>query len=139
MTTAIDRGLASDKQLAELNATQYVVLAIASTRSSESASELCRRIRHDSGAMTRTLDRLEEKKLVRRVRRTNDRRSTSIEVTEEGRKLFPKMAEIAMHVQNNLLRGIPISEVRRLEQLLMHMLVNAEEGSRAAREELKMT
>ena len=50
-----------------------------------SASDLCKGISYDAGAMTRMLDRLEGKGLIRRNRSAQDRRLMHLELTEEGR------------------------------------------------------
>jgi DNA-binding MarR family transcriptional regulator len=75
--------------------------------------------------MTRMLDRLEAKGLIRRTRSAHDRRLMQLELTEEGRSAFPRMREIAMDVTNAFLRGFTKSEARQLEGLLTRMLENA--------------
>src|SRR5690349_17687216 len=49
-------------------------------------AELGRTCQIDAGAMTRTLDRLEMKGLVQRVRSSEDRRVVRLELTDEGRE-----------------------------------------------------
>ena len=48
-------------------------------------AELARECQLDAGAMTRMLDRLENKGLLRRIRSSEDRRVVNLELTEEGR------------------------------------------------------
>src|SRR5438067_906227 len=50
-----------------------------------SAAELAGACDLDAGAMTRTLDRLEAKGLIRRVRSAEDRRVVNLALTEDGR------------------------------------------------------
>jgi len=75
--------------------------------------------------MTRMLDRLESKGLIRRNRSAHDRRLMHLELTEEGRGAYPRMREISLTVANRFLRGFTKSEARQLEGLLSRMLENA--------------
>ena len=88
MLAALDRELAADKRLAplEISSAQFVVVAtLAASSAALSASDLCKGISYDAGAMTRMMDRLESKGLIRRTRSTQDRRLMYLELTEEGR------------------------------------------------------
>ena len=128
MLAALDRDLGADKRLErlEMTAAQYVVIAnLARTEEPRSAAELCKDISYDAGAMTRMLDRLESKGLIRRSRSADDRRLLHLELTEEGRAAYPRMREISMTVANRFLRGFSRAEARQLEGYLTRMLENA--------------
>lgn len=128
MLAAIDRELAADKRLAplEMSAAQYIIIAnLAGPGEPKSAAELCKGISYDAGAMTRMLDRLESKGLIRRSRSAHDRRLMILELTEEGRTTYPRMREISMGVANRFLRGFTKAEARQLEGFLTRMLDNA--------------
>lgn len=129
MLAALDRELAGDKRLAplEISSAQFIVIAmLAASSGVMSASDLCKGISYDAGAMTRMLDRLESKGLIRRNRSTEDRRLMHLELTEEGRAVYPRMREISMAVANHFLRGFTKTEVRQLEGLLGRMFENAQ-------------
>ncbi|HEX3136049.1 MAG TPA: MarR family transcriptional regulator, partial [Casimicrobiaceae bacterium] len=66
---------ALDRELAPLDITaaQYVILATLAEGPTDSASNLCKGVSYDPGAMTRMIDRLERKGLVRRIRCPFDR------------------------------------------------------------------
>ena len=66
---------ALDAELAQfdISAAQYVILVNLAS-GCDSSSDLCRSVSYDPGAMTRMLDRLERKGLIRRVRCFEDRR-----------------------------------------------------------------
>jgi DNA-binding MarR family transcriptional regulator len=128
MLAAIDAELAADKRLAplELSAAQWAVIAsLAAGDEPKSAADLCKGISYDAGAMTRMLDRLEIKGLVRRRRSADDRRLVHLELTEEGRAAYPRMREISLTVANRFLRGFSRAEARQLESLLTRMLENS--------------
>ena len=129
MLMALDRELEADRRLAplELSAAQFIIIAnLAGAEGTMSASDLCKGISYDAGAMTRMLDRLESKGLIRRNRSAHDRRLTHLELTEEGRAGYPRMREISLTVANRFLRGFTKSEARQLEGLLTRMLENAQ-------------
>jgi DNA-binding MarR family transcriptional regulator len=128
MLAAIDRELETDKRLAplEISAAQYIIIAnLAGLEGAKSAADLCKGISYDAGAMTRMLDRLEGKGLIRRSRSAHDRRLMHLELTEEGRAAYPRMREVAMAVTNRILHGFSKSEARQLEGFLSRMLENA--------------
>jgi DNA-binding MarR family transcriptional regulator len=129
MLAAVDRELATDRRLAplEISSAQFIVIAmLAASSAPMSASDLCKGISYDAGAMTRMLDRLESKGLIRRNRSTQDRRLMHLELTEEGRAVYPRMREISMAVANQFLRGFTKTEARQLEGLLGRMFENAQ-------------
>jgi len=130
---ALERALAADKRLGalEISAAQWVVIAnLAGPEGPKSAADLCKGISYDAGAMTRMLDRLEAKGLIRRTRSAQDRRLMNLELTDEGRAAYPRMREIAMTVANRVLHGFSRSEVRALEGFLNRMLENAQSRPR---------
>ena len=134
MLAALDRELAADKRLAplEMSAAQYIIMANLAGPEPKSASDLCKGISYDAGAMTRMLDRLEAKGLIRRMRSAQDRRLMHLELTDEGRAAYPRMREMSMAVANRFLRGFTRAEARQLESLLARMLANAHEGAQRA-------
>jgi DNA-binding MarR family transcriptional regulator len=129
MLTALDRELEADRRLGplELSAAQFIIIAnLAGAEGPVSASHLCKGISYDAGAMTRMLDRLESKGLIRRHRSAHDRRLMHLELTEEGRAAYPRMREISLTMANRVLRGFTKSEARQLEGFLTRMLENVQ-------------
>jgi DNA-binding MarR family transcriptional regulator len=118
---ALDRELATF----EINATQFTILATLVSGDANSASALCRRVAYDPGAMTRMVDRLVKKGLIRRVECPDDRRKLYLQVTDEGKALYPELQARAAAVQNRFRRGFSDSEVRQFEALLQRTLANA--------------
>jgi DNA-binding MarR family transcriptional regulator len=129
MLAALDGELGAEQHLAPLglSAAQFIVIAnLASADTPKSASDLCKGISYDAGAMTRMLDRLESKGLIRRNRCPNDRRMVYLELTDEGRAAFPYMRDVSVRVLNRFLRGFTKAEARQLESFLMRMLENGQ-------------
>lgn len=128
MLAALDRELASDPHLSSMGVTsaQFVVLVrLIGNGNRRSASDLCKELSYDAGAMTRMIDRLEKKGLVRRMRCMKDRRLIYLEATEEGRAAYPRMVQISAAVQDRFLRGLEQRDVHKLRDYLTRMLHNA--------------
>ena len=116
-----------DAQLApfDVSAAQWLVVLLVGEDAVASASGLCDKLSYDPGAMTRLLDRLERKGIVRRVRSPEDRRTIQLELTESGKALYPKIIAAIADANNSVLRGFSRSEVSQLEGYLRRILANA--------------
>jgi DNA-binding MarR family transcriptional regulator len=88
------------------------------------AAELARECQLDAGAMTRMLDRLEAKGLIRRVRSSEDRRVVNLELTDDGRKSAAQIPHALCKVLNAHLQGFSRDEVELLKSMLVRMLAN---------------
>ena len=120
-------GAAFEAELAPLDITaaQYVILMSLAHGECSSASDLCKGISYDPGAMTRMLDRLERRGLVRRAPNPDDRRAFQLELTQEGQAVVPKLRAAGMKVLNRMLDGFSAKDAQQLEGLLLRMLDNA--------------
>jgi len=117
---------AIDAEAVELgiSSAQWVILVRIASGQASTAAELCRCGRCDTGSMTRMLDRLERKGLVRRERCADDRRVVRLKLTEAGVALYPQLIPIAVRVLNRHLRGFSQDEVETFKGFLERMLVN---------------
>lgn len=120
MIDALDRELSKF----DITAAQLIVLASVANKEAGSAATLCKSISYDPGAMTRMIDRLEQKGLIRRTPNPEDRRATNLEITTAGSALYPQLLSAKENVQTQFLRGFSKDEVRQLEGLLNRMLEN---------------
>lgn len=126
MHAALDARLVSDKMLSPLSLTaaQLAIVMTLATAKTVNPSQLCERMACDAGAMTRMLDRLQSKGVIRRRSSSEDRRVVYVELTEEGRAGLPRMRELSMEVLNQFLLGFSNAEVRQLESYLIRGLAN---------------
>jgi DNA-binding MarR family transcriptional regulator len=124
---ALDQVLAQDPDLAtlEISAAQYVIISVLAKRGVDSATQLCKDLSYDGGAMTRMIDRLEAKRLISRRRCPEDRRLVKLALTEAGHAALPKLRECSVRVLNQFMRGFSQAEARQLEGFLVRMLQNA--------------
>jgi len=120
MIDALDRELARF----DISAAQLIVLASVANQEADSAARLCKSISYDPGAMTRMIDRLQQKGLIRRIPNREDRRATNLEITAAGKALYPQLLAAKETVQAKFVRGFSEGEIRKLEQLLNRMIEN---------------
>lgn len=89
------------------------------------AADFSRIACHDTGAVTRLLDRLEAKGLIRRVRSADDRRVVNLELTESGEKIAAEVPKIIVGLANQVLTGFSPDEFAQFKNLLGRALINA--------------
>ncbi|WP_026853002.1 MarR family winged helix-turn-helix transcriptional regulator [Geothrix fermentans] len=104
---------------------QWVILMRIARGCATTAAELCRFGHCDTGSMTRMLDRLEEKGLIRRVPSSRDRRITRLELTEAGQELLPHLPPVAVKVLNAHLKGFSRTELDQLKGFLNRIRANS--------------
>jgi MarR family transcriptional regulator, multiple antibiotic resistance protein MarR len=121
---------AIDTELADMGITwaQWGILLKIANGMSSTAADLCRNAGCDTGSMTRMLDRLEEKGLIRRERSAQDRRVVLLRLTEAGKALYPKLPPVAVKVLNHHLRGFTRGELDTFKGFLRRMLANADKA-----------
>lgn len=121
LTTTIDRALAEfDMTHAQLGIFLRLLHGHADT-----AADLAREMATDTGAMTRALDRLEEKGFVQRLRSQADRRMVQVILTEKGRVLADQMTLVAINALNHHLRDFTPDEVTQFKVFLRRMIGNS--------------
>ena len=113
-----------EREMAPLNLTAaqfLVVLGIAHERA-RTLTEFSTFLGYDSGAMKRLLDRVEEKGIIRRVRCSEDRRSQILELTDEGRALYPRVIEAVRTVHARALNGFSEDEALQFQGFLRRVI-----------------
>lgn len=127
MLSGVDEEFLRDEEVAslEVTAAQFVIIANVLKGHANSACGLCKFMDYDRGAMSRMIDRLETKGLIRRVALAHTRRTMALEVTEAGQAAFPKMQACLSKVVNRLLKGVTKTQVREMERILKRMLANS--------------
>jgi DNA-binding MarR family transcriptional regulator len=119
LRTAIESGLAPLGVTAQQGA-----LLLQSARGETSPNRLAALLGTDTAGMTRLLDRLEAKGLIRRGKNPGDRRSIVVELTEQGGALVPRLAPVFGRVSFRLLAGFSEQEVHQVTGMLHRMIEN---------------
>lgn len=109
----------------DLTDAQWKPLLMLSQGKCQTAAEMARLACHDTGAITRLIDRIEAKGLLRRVRSQSDRRVVNLELTDEGQQAAGRIPAILAETLNALLDGFSPEEVTVLKSLLQRLLENA--------------
>jgi DNA-binding MarR family transcriptional regulator len=119
--------LTIDRELAEYDMThsQLGIIFKVLHCHADTAADLARELMCDTGAMTRMLDRLEEKGFVTRTRSLEDRRIVRVALTAKGMELADKMTEVAVRALNHHLRGFTGPEISQFKDFLRRMIANA--------------
>jgi len=89
------------------------------------ATDLACELMTDTGAMTRMLDRLEEKGFVLRTRSSEDRRVVEVALTSKGKQMAGEMTQVVVDTLNHFLRGFNEAEVEQFKDFLRRMIANA--------------
>ena len=118
LTTALERSLAPY----DVTAQQAALLL--RLRTETGPSRLAAALGTDTAGMTRLLDRLEDKNLVRRFRESSDRRSVRVQLTDAGAALAPRLAPAFGMVTSRLFDGFSSDELQTLTLILARMLDN---------------
>ncbi|THD00532.1 MarR family transcriptional regulator [Panacagrimonas perspica] len=123
--SAIWNSIEAELQSLDITAAQFVVFNSIALGKGRTIGEFCRLLGYDSGAMTRLLDRIEKKGLIRRVANPEDRRSFLLELTPESRAVFPQAKKRVQAVFKRLLAGFDEKQAAALRQSLEQVLANA--------------
>jgi DNA-binding MarR family transcriptional regulator len=108
-----------------VTAAQFKVLIIMQMMNVDSPAEVSRHLSLDSGAMTRMLDRLEQKGLITRERSEGDRRQVRLVLTPDGLRLAGRLPQIGAQAMNELFGVLEPEELVSLERILSKVLLAA--------------
>ena len=100
------------------------VLVALINRERASISELAELTIIDQSTLSRTIDRMEEQRLVKRMPGDDDGRIVAVALTEAGQRAFEEMLPIASAQYEWAIRGIPARNVDALRSTLQQMLNN---------------
>ncbi|MGI1677939.1 MAG: MarR family transcriptional regulator [Cellvibrionaceae bacterium] len=111
-------------QLKTLDVTwpQWMVLNVLNQSLAETPAAIAQNIGVDRSAVTRLLDRLENKNLISRHHDKLDRRSVKIKITEQGAKLMDELNQLARSHQDHFMSGLPNTEYRSFKGNIQKML-----------------
>lgn len=115
--------IAIDAQLAVygVTAVQLAVLAAVDRGHADTASRLCRQIPCTAGAMTRLIDRLQQKGLIVRTAYEGDRRAYRLTLSARARLLLPSLIAASDTALEQCFSSLGASELAQLEAGLMRI------------------
>lgn len=114
----------------ELNFTQFVALKLLGHEEPMTPVELARALHYNPGALTRLLDKLEQRGYLKRVPDPDDRRALRLELTTPGKALRKRVIGYCDAVAARTFEGTTTREREQLHDVLSRVL----DGIRARRE-----
>ncbi|MBL4710632.1 MAG: MarR family transcriptional regulator [Flavobacteriales bacterium] len=105
---------------------QWVILKRISDEDASTQKDIAASTFKDPAALTRILDLLEQKKLVKRQGSASDRRSFEISLTVDGRRLVNRMIPVVQKIRAKAMQGISKQEEKQAREIMSKMHLNFE-------------
>ena len=105
-----------------LTYTQYLVFLVLWEKEGITVSEICEKLKLDSGTVSPLLKKLQQAGYIRKVRSAEDDRVVVISLTEEGKALQKKAKDIPMKVSSCI--DLSPEKAKMLYDLLYELLDN---------------
>ena len=128
MGTVAHRVFAERMSQIGLSPRAWGALNVLDTEGAITQQSLGRCIGMDPSTMVSTIDELEERGLVQRRRKADDRRAHALHITAKGRGILAKGRDIAAGAQEDLLAPLSPQEQEQLHALLLRLA----QGSQAS-------
>jgi DNA-binding MarR family transcriptional regulator len=122
-----DRAFADE----ELTFTQWISLMGLREGIARTGADLARHLNHDTGAVTRMVDQLERRGLVRRERSKSDRRVVQLALTPRGRAVAKSFIPRIVDYWNEITAEFSSREISQLIDLLSRLILRLEAHAQA--------
>ncbi len=106
----------------EITTTTWTALIELGQKERLTQTDLARRIFLDGATITRTLDLLESRGYIRRLRDDNDRRTHIIEITKDGYDVALKCSEYGAEVNDEFTQYLNGNDREELEEMLRKII-----------------
>lgn len=101
---------------------QWIILIYLRDGIARTASDISKEFRHDSGALTRVIDRLERRGLLERRRSAADRRAVELSLTTLGRHTVESLLPVVVEQMNLALAPFTHDEFVQLRSLMVRLV-----------------
>jgi DNA-binding MarR family transcriptional regulator len=108
----------------EISFIQFIVMMILHEGSSTTAAEIAHHLCHDSGALTRVIDQLEQAELIKREKHAHDKRVMELTLTEKGNSLLQQSCPAIIAYYNAVLAEFTHEEADHLLALLKRLIMS---------------
>ena len=108
---------------------QWIVLMHVRDGLARTASDIAREFAHDTGALTRVIDQLEKRGLLRRRRSLRDRRVVELELTRAAERLIEDCLPPVVTEMNFALAPLDRAEFEQLRGLLNRVLAHLQQAA----------
>ncbi len=111
----------------DLSFVQWVIMMNLRDGLRMTAAELSQHLCHDSGALTRVIDQMEERGWIERKRSTEDRRVVSLGLTKAGLKVTQDFLPRVVELYNGLLEDFTEEESNVMVDLLTRLIAKMDD------------
>lgn len=101
---------------------QWIILIYLRDGIARTASDISREFRHDSGALTRVIDRLERRGLLERRRSAADRRAVQLSLTPLGRHTVESLLPVVVEQMNLALAPFTHEEFVQFRSMMVRLV-----------------
>jgi DNA-binding MarR family transcriptional regulator len=108
---------------------QWIVLMHIRDGLARTASDIAREFSHDTGALTRVIDQLEKRGLLRRRRSSRDRRVVELKLTPAAERLIEDCLPPVVAEMNYALAPLDRGEFEQLRGLLNRVLEHLQQAA----------
>jgi len=112
-----------------ISSSQLRVMILIDYLNSPTASQIAATVGSNAAATVRTLDRLEKKEWIRRIRSSQDRRVINLTITPKAKEIIDQLMPHVFEFLNNALNGVTPDEFSTVKKVLgiiannhLHML-----------------
>jgi MarR family transcriptional regulator, temperature-dependent positive regulator of motility len=101
---------------------EFNVLSCLASYGSMVAKTICDVTGRPKNSISRAVNRLVERKMIRRKTNAHDRRESVLMLNDEGRRLYEKVVPVAVDRQNAMLDCLSAAERRTLDDILNRLM-----------------
>ncbi len=124
---SVEKRVAQDIKSYNLNLTEFSVLELLYSRGDQPIQKIGQKVLLASSSITYVVDKLEEKKLLRRRACDQDRRVTHATLTDEGKKLMDDIFPKHVSAMKEIMGGLTDEEKKQAIELIKKLGYHAEE------------
>jgi DNA-binding MarR family transcriptional regulator len=108
----------------KVSSVDWVILAILLDEEGLSQNEIAAKTIKDKTTIARQIDKLEERKLIQRVKESSDQRVSLVYLSDQGKELISNLIPIVQQVLRDCASGIAKEELEVTKQCLKTILSN---------------
>lgn len=115
------RLLASTYEDVGISTPEFSILIVLAEHDNVSSRDINKTTGLDKATITRALDRLIEKTLISRTKSKKDNRLINLKLTAKGKRIFNQIEENALAWEREFVKGVKLSELNHLYNILMKL------------------
>ena len=106
----------------DVTVAEWVVLRTISMHGSCTLNTVAEQIGVDNGATSRLVDKLNKKKLISRKTGVEDRRSLTLDLSDTGKKLLPKLVSLADRNDESFFGSLSKADKDHLKRIMKNLI-----------------